>query len=727
MNLSLRVISCIMFVLSGAASVSYQTLWLRDAMTYFGVVTPVISSVLSVFMLGLAIGTIILGKLSKRLNPSTALVLYALVELLIGILAICVPEFFNLGYKKILNTGSHESAAYLFTSWIVITLTLLPVCTLIGATFPLVMRFIEKSSNDNNNFSFLYFSNLIGAVLGCAMPLVTIELYGFHAALYITALLNFFIFLLAITLLFKKKADLKNNEQLINATTSHSKDDSKYYLISFITGLTALGSEVLWIRLFTPGVSTTIYAFAEILAVYLICNFMGTAHYIRLSKLGQNKVPLPTILTILPISALVPILGSGYTSIRIFGAVLVLSISILCFCFGYLLPYITDKLCNNNPEKAAKSYTFNFAGCIIGPLLTTYILFPAIGLKLSLIAYAAPLLIISFILLEDRKKKQITVFSFIMMTALALAIPTTEDYYKNNGSLKRDHVGYIGAFGKGMNKHLEVNGVGMTSLTTITKNMAHLSMAYEPNSKSALIICMGMGTTLRSLTAWPNLEKITMVELSKGVTESFSYFHEDADKVLADKRVHIVVDDGRRYLRRTADTFDLVILDPPPPLPAAGSGLLYTSEFIALIKNKLNKDGMLAHWIPVDNNIKYMKLVKTAAITAIKQNFKNVVIYKSIEGWAGGVHVFATDGPLNKPSIDEYLSTLPVAAVKDLKEWHPDLTIREIAEKSLVEDNENEFMNNQKDFIMSDDRLYNEFYLLRSKGIINYPVEISGE
>jgi predicted MFS family arabinose efflux permease len=65
---SLRFILCLCFVLSGAASVSYQTIWLRDAMTYFGVITPVISSVLSAFMLGLALGTLLSGAVTRRIG-----------------------------------------------------------------------------------------------------------------------------------------------------------------------------------------------------------------------------------------------------------------------------------------------------------------------------------------------------------------------------------------------------------------------------------------------------------------------------------------------------------------------------------------------------------------------------------------------------------------------------------------------------------------------------------
>ena len=141
------------------------------------------------------------------------------------------------------------------------------------------------------------------------------------------------------------------------------------------------------------------------------------------------------------------------------------------------------------------------------------------------------------------------------------------------GKLRRDHVATVLAAGSGRQKHLFVNGITMTNLTPITKIMAHLPLASRDRKpESALVICFGMGTTVRSLSRWDI--DITAVELVPSVPDVFDYFFKDAGDVLKNPKVHVVIDDGRRFLRRTEKKFDLITIDPPPPVEAAGSSLL---------------------------------------------------------------------------------------------------------------------------------------------------------
>ena len=83
-----------------------------------------------------------------------------------------------------------------------------------------------------------------------------------------------------------------------------------------------------------------------------------------------------------------------------------------------------------------------------------------------------------------------------------------------------------------MEKMLLVNGIGMTSLTPVTKMMAHLTLASLPEPpRNVLIICFGMGTTFRSALSW-NIP-VTVVELVPSVPKLFTYYHPDGDQVLA--------------------------------------------------------------------------------------------------------------------------------------------------------------------------------------------------
>ena len=151
-----------------------------------------------------------------------------------------------------------------------------------------------------------------------------------------------------------------------------------------------------------------------------------------------------------------------------------------------------------------------------------------------------------------------------------------------------------------MNKRLYVNGITMTKLTSICKFMADLPLACrETKPTTALVICFGMGTTYRTLMSW-NVD-VTAVELVPSVRDSFAYFHSDADSVLSRANGRIVIDDGRRFLNRTKELYDVIVIDPPPPVQAAGSSLLYSTDFYRVLRQHLKPDGVLQTWYPDPN------------------------------------------------------------------------------------------------------------------------------
>ena len=159
-----------LFLSSGFCSLLYQVVWVRMAYASFGVITPVLSVVISVFMLGLSIGSWGGGKwieASKGGRSLSAVHFYAAAELLIGVGAFVVPLLFALGEHYLLPVGEMDSFRYLLFSALIITLAILPWCILMGFTFPFMMEFIREVETDRaTSFSYLYFANVIGAMCG---------------------------------------------------------------------------------------------------------------------------------------------------------------------------------------------------------------------------------------------------------------------------------------------------------------------------------------------------------------------------------------------------------------------------------------------------------------------------------------------------------------------------------------------------------------------------------
>src|SRR5258705_1186370 len=168
-------------------------------MAQFGVTTPLVSTVLSMFMAGLGLGSWTAGTLIRRYEGRTnspPLRLYALCELLIGASALLVPLQMRWGHRlleQLSGQNGISSGAYYLVPGSWLALTMIPWCACVGATIPLAMFSIRRTAKDQTgrSFSFLYVANLVGAVAGALIPLLFIEVFGFHGTLRVGIVLNF--------------------------------------------------------------------------------------------------------------------------------------------------------------------------------------------------------------------------------------------------------------------------------------------------------------------------------------------------------------------------------------------------------------------------------------------------------------------------------------------------------------------------------------------------------
>ena len=263
-----------------------------------------------------------------------------------------------------------------------------------------------------------------------------------------------------------------------------------------------------------------------------------------------------------------------------------------------------------------------------------------------------------------------------------------------------------------MEKELLVNGYGMTNLTPITKVMAHMPLAFlDRPPKDALVICFGMGTTFRALHSWGI--PVTAAELVPSVPKMFDYYHADGASILASPLSHVVIDDGRRFLERTSQQFDLITIDPPPPVQAAGSSMLYSEEFYSVAKRKLRAGGILQQWLPVVD-------VDRAAVAAAAKSLRASFPYVRVFWDEFGTHFLCSDHPLPARSADELVKRLPAAAVIDFAEWsdlHVDDETAARQQFQTLLDHEltldRLIAGDAKAPALTDDRPVNEYYVLR--------------
>ncbi len=556
--------------------------YLSDSLDSFGIITPVLSVTISVFMLGLAIGSWIGGRYIDRWTQKTKLspiLFYAGAELFIASGAFIVPKLFSLSQQLLLGTGESNSLWYLVLSAPLIMTSMLPWCMAMGTTFPFMMSFIKKTNpSERDSFSFLYTANVLGAVSGILLTtIVLIENFGFRQALWFAGCLNICAALLAYRIA-RETGDNpafpeKSAETLLTQTPSNSLMPVPQ-LILFVTGFTSLAMEVAWTRAFTPVLGTMVYAFSFLLAGYLLATWLGSSLY-RLDA-AAGKVRSGTLLImLLAVFAFLPVVVNdpqlvnhfrGHFGMYSYLFLVLLTIFPLCTTLGYFMPSLIDRYSRGDPYKAGKSYAFNILGCILGPVVTSYLLLPSLGVKFTLIAMALPYVFFFWVFIR-RLSWPVRLFGGAASLALFLVSLFWSTSYEiprlQNLVVKRDYTATVVCATVQERKLLLVNGIGITSLTPITKFMAHLPLSFHAGKpESALAICFGMGTTYRSLLSWG--VKTDAVELVPSVRDVFSYFFADAESLISNPRGRIIIDDGRRFLMLAKEKYDVITIDPPP-------------------------------------------------------------------------------------------------------------------------------------------------------------------
>jgi predicted membrane-bound spermidine synthase len=702
----------LLFFASGFCSLLYQVVWLRMAFAAFGIITPVLSVMLSVFMLGLAVGAYVGGRLAERLvrwlgiSPSW---FYGGAELVVVVGAFTVPVLFSWGERLLLAAGATSSGTYLLLSALVITASLLPWCIMMGATFPLMLAFVRRLGG-SSGFSFLYLANVIGAMTGTlASALVLIELFGLAATWRIAAAGNFAIAAVSFALAAWQPAPIAEPvgpRRAGSAIVPVVERGRWMELVLFATGFCSLAMEVVWTRAFTYVLQTTIYAFAAVLATYLLATWIGSAAY-RFMLARGRPIPSEWLLGWLAVFVFLPVVIDDPNVQERWRYVLA-SIFPFCATLGYLTPKLVDEYSGGRADLAGRCYGINIFGGILGPLFAGYVLLPFVDVRIALLVLALPIVVLALAAMRSARQWVLAVPAAALLLYAGLLSRSYEEgaYLDGPREVHRDHVATAIAHGQGKGMGLLVNGVGITHITPITKIMAHLPLALHGHAQSGLVICFGMGTTFRAMHSW-GIET-TAVDLTGAVVDSFGFFFADAAKTVADRRAHIVVDDGRRYLLRTTDKYDVIAIDPPPPVEAAGSRLLYSSQFYTVVKQHLKPDGILQQWLPGGE-----ATVVAAVTRSLTSEFPYVAAFRSIEGW--GTHFLASMTPIPSLSAAEFAARMPPTAQRDLLEWSDGLTAEAMAAKILGARLAPEEVAPASGAAIeiTDDHPYNEYFILR--------------
>lgn len=254
----------LMFFGSGFAALIYEIVWLQMLELIIGSSGVSLGVLLAAFMGGMSIGSLLLPRLIRpSIHP---LRVYGIIELgiaLFGILVLlCAPYAGNL-YAGLPWHGVFSRALFA-------AICLLIPAALMGATLPAVVRFVGSTPEGIAWMGFFYAGNIAGSVMGCLVAgFHLLRLYDIATATFVAVAFNIVVGITALAVSRKTTAAHSTDVPLQNKEPSATSGSSLVYLTIALSGLSALGVEVVWTRLLSLLLGGTVYSFSIILAVFL--------------------------------------------------------------------------------------------------------------------------------------------------------------------------------------------------------------------------------------------------------------------------------------------------------------------------------------------------------------------------------------------------------------------------------------------------------------------------
>jgi spermidine synthase len=476
------------------------------------------------------------------------------------------------------------------------------------------------------------------------------------------------------------------------------------YAASFVSGFAALGLEVLWTRMLAEGTGSLIYDFVGILAAFLVGVAAGGAAYRALSRPDRDTVETLAVLFLgvgLFSVATVPLAAawSGHNVVR---ALMLLPATT---CMGYAFP-LAARLVSRDARHSARGigslYAWNTAGAILGTLAASFVLTSTLGTNNSILVLGAADAAVALALGVAagggigggawRLALPSAAFTiapvWLAVAGSPLALTATQRDLASSGlphQHAEDRVSTVDAVGGPVEgRRLYSSGTSMTYLSLDTKLMAYIPKVVRPAAQDFLDICFGMGTTFRSAALLGM--HTDAVDLSPSIPRMMPVFYSDADQFLNGPLSRVITADGRNYARLTSRRYDLISIDPPPPIQTAGAAVLYSQQFYADAHRALKPGGVVMMWLYFGVDMDQLR----EHLRTFRTEFPHMTVL--ISPRHGGLYLLGSDAPIgwddatvarimsnDQANADlmsapdsRYLPNQPWAAIVDSMRWLSD-------------------------------------------------------
>ncbi len=633
----------LLFIGSGCAALIYEVVWFQLLQLSVGSSAVSLGILLGIFMGGMCLGSFLLPRfISARHHP---LRVYGFLELGIGafgLIVLVVVPLIGGFYTTIAGTGQ----ASLFLRAIVAGICLLPPTVLMGATLPAIARWVKATPSGVAWLGYFYGGNITGAVVGCVLAgFYLLRLYDMPTATYVAVAVNVLVALLGFAIARVTPYTPADDNKEVAAPPPESR---LIYVAIALSGLTALGSEVVWTRVLSLLFGATTYTFSLILAVFLVGLGIGSTIGADLAR----RLPRPRIalgwcqlllcvtiawaayatgesLPYWPINPSISTDPSYNFQLDLMRAVWVMLPSTLLWGASFPLALGAVARDTSDPGRLVGSvYAANTVGAIVGALVSGLVLLGTVGSQVTQqvligIAGMSGLLLLVGVSPNDgpqeglsaRKAAVLVAAVCVGAIALARAVPPLPGLLVAYGRFAATWVGinqivYVGegitaavAVSRTPDGVVNYHNAGKIQASSEPQDMrlqrmlGHITTLVPKNPAKVLVIGCGAGVTAGAVSVDPMVKEETIAEIEPLVPRVVStYFSEHNFDVVRNPKVRVHLDDARHYLLTTSERFDAITSDPLDPW-VKGAATLYTREFFQVVKDHLNPGGVVTLFV----------------------------------------------------------------------------------------------------------------------------------
>jgi spermidine synthase len=665
----MRAVAVICFFLSGASGLVFEVIWTRMFSLVFGATTLAISAVLTAFMGGLALGSYLSGRYADRIaDPLRA---YAFCEAGVGVAALLVPLVVGLfdGLNGFLYRYFQDHYLILTAGRFLASAGVMLVpTTLMGATLPLLSRLFVQTQTEHRRMGVrvgsLYAINTFGALCGTfAGGFLLLPSVGLAATNRLAAATNIVLALVvgaAYLIRRRLPAPAPVDPEVEALLESIGAKDApppevtplarRVVLLCFaLSGAVAMVYQVIWSRVLSMNIGSSVYSFTLVLMAFLVGLATGAAIVGRLSARSGNPIAW-LALTHLVIVLLV---GVSYVSIdkipfiflslirnESLGASSVLSSQFLLallvmlpatIAMGGVLP-LTIRIYASGLDRVGKdvgsAYSVNTVGAIIGSFLAGFVVIPvlqlqpghfaAICVNLAIAAtlfWLAPLrfstrvlgtavavgLVASALFLPRWNLNHVSAGLFRL--SIARDVIKTGRWQDPKLVFYRDGISTTVSVEQWSKDHYSLKNNGKVDASTgddmptqITVGLLPVLLHPRAPTIPAKVALIGLasGVTAGSILQYP-VSRLDVVELEPAITYASVYFEHVNNRPLDDRRLRLVSDDGRNFLQAGTEKYDVIVNEPSNPW-ITGVSNLFTREYFETGRRRLAEDGIFCTW-----------------------------------------------------------------------------------------------------------------------------------